>query len=164
MSSPLNAATHLVGSPDALIAAFARDPAEWLPPPARASGMDSWTVDLTAGRLSRRARCTLSRPWRTEEGLWRSIAWEPVDPVDPGTRDSRLPVLTGQLGVRTDEGLTLVLDGRYTPPGGVLGTVMDRLLLHHVAELTAREFLAAVRANLAQVAAGVESASAAPPA
>jgi len=49
------------------------------------------------------------------------------------------PVFAGQLRISTDD---IVLDGRYAPPFGTLGLLMDRALLHFVARRTAGALLA----------------------
>jgi hypothetical protein len=48
------------------------------------------------------------------------------------------PVFAGQLRISTDE---IVLDGRYAPPLGTLGLLMDKALLHFVARRTAGALL-----------------------
>jgi len=64
--------------------------------------------------------------------------WE----VDIGWRASwaapLFPVFSGRLRIRPRE---LALDGLYAPPGGVLGRIADRLLLHVAANGTARWLL-----------------------
>jgi len=76
--------------------------------------------------------------------------------VDIGWRSANLaplfPVFAGHLQINADG---LALDGRYAPPFGKLGLVIDGALLHLVARRTAQAFLArlAVRC-LAPLAAG----------
>lgn len=48
------------------------------------------------------------------------------------------PVFAGQLRISTDD---IVLDGRYAPPLGTLGLLIDRALLHFVARRTAGALL-----------------------
>lgn len=72
----------------------------------------------------------------------------PVHPLDDGweveiswrasTMAPLFPVFSGSLVVRGDE---LTLSGWYAPPGGVVGHVADRALLHIAAEGTARWLL-----------------------
>lgn len=66
------------------------------------------------------------RGWRVELG-WRAATAAPLFPVFAGA----LTVEDGQLR----------LEGLYAPPGGVLGRVADRLLLHVAANGTARWLL-----------------------
>jgi hypothetical protein len=72
----------------------------------------------------------------------------PVRPLDDGwevevswrasTLAPLFPVLSGTIVARGDE---LTLSGWYAPPGGVVGLVADRALLHIAAEGTARWLL-----------------------
>jgi hypothetical protein len=54
------------------------------------------------------------------------------------------PVFAGRLEVRSDG---LILDGRYLPPFGKLGLVIDRSLLHFVARRTAMALLSRLAAR-----------------
>ena len=65
---------------------------------------------------------------------WRAASMAPL-----------FPVFSGTLDMRDDE---LTLSGWYAPPGGSVGLLADRALLHIAAEGTARWLLGA----LAQVA------------
>ncbi len=56
------------------------------------------------------------------------IAWQSA------TLAPLFPVFAGELSASEDE---IVLDGRYAPPLGALGLLMDRALLHFVARRTA---------------------------
>jgi hypothetical protein len=73
--------------------------------------------------------------------------WE----ADIGWRASTLaplfPVFSGTIVARDDE---LTLSGWYAPPGGSVGRVADRALLHIAAEGTARWLLAALDDAAAQ--------------
>jgi len=72
----------------------------------------------------------------------------PVEPLDDGwqvevswraaTLAPLFPVFSGTIVARGDE---LTLSGWYAPPGGVVGRVADRALLHIAAEGTARWLL-----------------------
>lgn len=66
---------------------------------------------------------------------WRSASLAPLFPVFVG----RLQVLT----------TGLILDGRYAPPFGKLGLVIDRSLLHFVARRTAVALLARLASQFA---------------
>lgn len=80
----------------------------------------------------------------------------PTEPVDDGLgldiewRSASLaplfPVFVGRLQVRT---IGLILDGRYAPPFGKLGLVIDRSLLHFVAQRTAVALLARLAGQFA---------------
>jgi hypothetical protein len=45
-----------------------------------------------------------------------------------------LPIFAGQISISSED---IVLDGRYAPPLGTLGLLLDRALLHFVARRTA---------------------------
>lgn len=68
----------------------------------------------------------LNDGWEVEVG-WRASTLAPLFPVFSGTIVAR--------------GAELTLSGWYAPPGGALGRVADRVLLHIAAEGTARWFL-----------------------
>jgi hypothetical protein len=59
---------------------------------------------------------------------WRSATFAPL-----------FPVFAGQLSLSADD---MVLDGRYAPPLGTLGLLLDRALLHLVARRTAGVLIA----------------------
>jgi hypothetical protein len=67
--------------------------------------------------------------------------------VEVGWRASTLaplfPVFSGNIVARDDE---LTLSGWYAPPGGEIGRVADRVLLHAAASGTARWLLGALDA------------------
>ena len=72
----------------------------------------------------------------------------PVQPHDAGweaelswrasTLAPLFPVFSGSIAVRPDE---VTISGWYSPPGGTVGRLADRALLHMAAEGTARWFL-----------------------
>jgi hypothetical protein len=64
---------------------------------------------------------------------WRSDSLSPL-----------FPVFAGHLRVQAER---LVLEGRYAPPFGKLGLLMDAALLHLVAARTAKAFLSRVAAR-----------------
>ena len=72
-------------------------------------------------------------------------AW--VVPVEwhAATLAPLFPVFVGHLRLRTER---VELDGWYTPPGGKIGYVLDRALLHIAARGTGRWFLHKVEAVL----------------
>lgn len=57
------------------------------------------------------------------EIAWQSASFAPL-----------FPVFAGQLAISSNE---IVLDGRYAPPLGALGLLIDQALLHFVARRTA---------------------------
>lgn len=68
----------------------------------------------------------------TASGWEAEIAWR------ASTAAPLFPVFAGTLRARGSE---LSVDGLYAPPGGVVGRVADRLLLHLAANATARWLL-----------------------
>jgi hypothetical protein len=66
------------------------------------------------------------------EIAWRSASFAPL-----------FPVFAGQLAISTTE---IVLDGRYAPPFGSLGLLIDHALLHLAARRTAGALVARLAA------------------
>ena len=64
--------------------------------------------------------------------LFVEISWQAA------TFAPLFPVFAGQLRISTDD---IVIDGRYAPPLGTFGLLMDRALLHFVARRTAAALL-----------------------
>ncbi len=62
------------------------------------------------------------------EIAWRSASFAPL-----------FPVFAGQLAISAND---IVLDGRYAPPVGKLGLLLDHALLHLVAQRTAGALVA----------------------
>lgn len=151
MSRTLRAFYPATGATDGLQHAFAGDPKRWLPSP-RHEGAQHWRIPVHAGAFTRHVRLALGKPWRGGSTTWRTMQWDPVpEEGDASTIDRLLPSFDGELGLyrhrRTE--LTLVLDGRYTPPGGPLGAAIDAVALNRVARTTVDRFLADVAAGLA---------------
>lgn len=73
-------------------------------------------------------RCEVPLSWRADQ------------------RPELFPVFAGvlELATVTPERTLAALEGGYTPPGGVVGEVTDRAVLHRVAEASLRTFLARV--------------------
>jgi hypothetical protein len=67
--------------------------------------------------------------WEVEVG-WRASSMAPL-----------FPVFSGRIVARGNE---LSLSGWYAPPGGTLGRVTDRVLLHIAASRTARWLLSGI--------------------
>lgn len=141
----------VVGEPAALTAAFEDDPQRWLPG-ARRTGHDAWVLALKAGALSRSVAAIIGAPWRAGSTRWRTLTWDPIVDADaPGPATRLLPSLDGELGLHVEASgrVTLVLDARYQPPGGVVGDAVDAVGLHRLARTTVERFLEEVAARLA---------------
>lgn len=124
--------------------------AAWLGPEADESpaGMRRFATDLRLGPddhgllapLRKAAYVDLGTPQRVGDGLrieisWRSASLAPL-----------FPVFSGWLTIRPGE---LVLEGHYAPPGGTIGLLADRALLHLAARRTATSLLHQLRAAAA---------------
>jgi hypothetical protein len=124
-------------------AAALRDADGWLGPelPDAPAGMRRHQADLRL-RVSERPSLTTFRKaafvdlgpiqpigdgWQVEVS-WRAATLAPL-----------FPVFSGTIVARADE---LTVSGWYAPPGGALGRVADRALLHIAAEGTGRWLLA----------------------
>jgi len=86
----------------------------------------------------------LARPERTADGWKVEVGWR------ASTAAPLFPVFSGRLAIEAGE---LRLDGLYAPPGGAVGRVADRMLLHVAANGTARWLLDQLAAE-AQAAGG----------
>lgn len=153
MSRTIRAFLPVPGEPDALLAAFAEDPEKWLPE-ARRTGPHRWQLPLRAGSFSRLVELSLGDPWRSGATSWRTCTWQPSEHDDDTLPVSKLlPAFDGEIGLHiAADGATLLLDGRYQPPGSVLGEALDALGLHNVARATADRLVADVSARLSAAA------------
>ena len=93
------------------------------------------------GTVRKSAYLDLGQPRRTAAGWEAEISWRAA------TAAPLFPVFSGWLTIGPDR---MQIDGLYAPPGGVVGRVADRVLLHVAANATARWLLAEIdRAALA---------------
>jgi hypothetical protein len=119
--------------------ALLRDPEAWLPAVADAAAADRDALLAEVGfgtegrRVERRVRIDLGSPARTASSTIFPLRWEPVD------ARAALPALDGDLELARlgPQRCQLALNGRYTPPLGRIGALLDRTLMHRVAEATA---------------------------
>lgn len=111
------------------------------PLPDAPHGMRRFAVDLRLrvggegsglATFRKAAFLDLGEPMRTPRGWRVEIGWQ------ASTAAPLFPVFSGALAV--EDGV-MRLEGLYAPPGGVLGRVADRLLLHVAANGTARWLL-----------------------
>jgi hypothetical protein len=141
----------LSGSPSDLVERFAGEPT-WLPGGERL-GDGRWTMTLHGGGFRRSVAVRLGEPWPAASTHWRAISWDPAGPE--GSAPSRLvewllPTFDGELGLHDRAGTaSLVIDGRYEPPGGGFGSAVDELALHRVARRTVESLGAGIAASLA---------------
>ena len=115
--------------------------ADRLVTPSSLTGLRRYAVDLRlrVGRdgpglttFSKAAYVDLGTTHRTRAGWEVEIGWQ------ASTAAPLFPVFSGRL-IISDEDLRI--DGVYAPPGGVVGRVADRVLLHIAANGTARWLL-----------------------
>ncbi|MEX0869643.1 MAG: hypothetical protein WD011_08215 [Nitriliruptoraceae bacterium] len=155
MTRSVQAFLPVSGGINPLLAAFGQDPGRWLPH-ARRDGAQRWTVPLHAGAISRTVIVAVGLPWRAGSTTWRTIAWDPEpEEHDALHVDRFLPSFDGEIGLAVASGTgstsgsaTLIIDGRYAPPGGMLGQALDAVALHRVAQGTVERFLAEVASQL----------------
>jgi hypothetical protein len=139
------------GDPAAVASAFSGDPLRWLPQ-VRREGPGRYAMVLHAGAFTRSVTARLGQPWRAGTTQWRSVSWDPIGEFGEAAPTERfLPSFDGELGLHLQRlgQVTLILDGRYRPPGGALGAAADTALLHRVARGTTERFLEDVAARLA---------------
>jgi hypothetical protein len=127
--------------PAARVLALFDDPSwfgtEVAPAPA---GLRRYAADLRLRVSDRLPRATFAKAALVDPGRPRRLLRSGT--VEIGWHAATLaplfPVFAGRLTIREGE---LALDGYYAPPGGRLGRVADRLLLHTAARGTARWLL-----------------------
>jgi hypothetical protein len=139
----LVASERLASHPDQVAALLASDP-PWPGLRAHASGspdLRCYAVDLrlrlggdstALTTFSKAALLDIGQPRRTPEGWEVELSWRAA------TAAPLFPVFSGWLTIVTG---ALRIEGLYAPPGGVVGRVADRLLLHVAANGTARWLL-----------------------
>ena len=91
--------------------------------------------------LSKLVRVQVHELARTEESTGLAIRWEASGPGG-----QLFPVLDADIRLTPDgeQATLLTMAGSYRPPLGSLGGVLDRAVLHRVADATIRNFLAEV--------------------
>jgi hypothetical protein len=122
-------------------------------------------VELTTGRLRRPVELEVGPVWVLDHDRWRSVSWSPLPhDADPLPVDQLLPRFDGELGLLAPGGdrrdQLLVLVGASTPPLGLAGQVLDRVLLHRVAERTISRLVDDVVAGLTGATTALASAGA----
>jgi hypothetical protein len=130
------------------------DPATWLPAGTRATGQpDSYRFVLEGLGVERPVVCTVGTAWRSAEGCWRRLSWQPA-PSDSDVLpvDRLLPSFDGELGIHGSDagGASLVLSGTYEVPGGGVGVFFDQVALSRVARRSAERLLHDVAVHLAE--------------
>jgi hypothetical protein len=144
MSRDLTAAVLVpVDRAPAAVLAFGGTPDGWLPGIPRRQG-SAWLAEVRLGRLRRPVQAEVGTCWRYGARTWRSLVWSPlVATVDGHLPDPRLPTFRGSLGLEAqpDGTACLRLEGTYDPPGGRIGSALDAVVLHALAQRTADDLL-----------------------
>ena len=98
-------------------------------------------------RVTRDVRITLGTPVEFPSKTVLPISWRAVN------RESLFPSLEGDIEVASlgPERSQLAISARYRPPMGVIGNVMDKALLHRVAEATVKDFLDRAAGRIARI-------------
>lgn len=143
----------VVGDTRSLRTAFEAEPL-WLPD-CRPAGGDDWLIGLTWGRIRRSVVTRVGQPWSASDAVWRSLSWDPTTASTDRTArplDRLLPAFDGEIGLHPRPNApSLLIDGRYQPPGGELGAAIDELAFHRVARRTLQSLLGAIANELAPV-------------
>lgn len=120
----------------------------------RASLLTEMGVRATGERSERRAEVSFGEPLRLPAKTILPMRWRPSSawPLFP---ELEADLEVASLGPSRTQ---LSLNARYTPPLGRLGLMIDRALLHRVAEATVKDFVDRVRAELQRDADAVSTA------
>lgn len=149
MSRSLRHFLPLEVDPALATATFTGDAERWLPG-ARHVGPDRYTIEVGTDAIERPVTVTIGMPWHVGSTWWRSCSWEPIALGGEAAPVARLlPSLDAELGLAVRDGrATLLLDGRYDPPGGRLGEAVDAVALGRLARVTVERLLAGVATRL----------------
>ena len=141
--------------PDRVAALLDADPPweELAPVPSPGPGLRRYATDLrlplgrdVAPALFRKAALLdLGTPVRIADGWRLEVGWQ------ASSAAPLFPVFSGWLRVGPAE---LRIEGLYAPPGGVIGRVADRMLLHVAANGTAHWLLREINAAALRSVAG----------
>jgi len=127
--------------PGRVPAVFGRPDADWLGQPVsgRASELRRFSCDLEL-RVGPDRRATFAKSAIVGFGALARDGDTWVVPIEwhAATLAPLFPVFVGRLRLRADQ---IELDGLYAPPGGTIGYLLDRALLHFAARATGRWFL-----------------------
>jgi hypothetical protein len=92
---------------------------------------------MAGWRVGKQVEIELGDPVETPSRTWLPLWWKATGP------GGFFPSLEGELeAAALGKNLTQIgLSARYKPPFGVVGTTLDRMFLHRVAEATIQDFL-----------------------
>ena len=139
----LVASKRLRSDPDRVAAMLAADPPweDLRAEPSESPELRRYAIDLqlrlggdspALATFSKAAYLDVGNPRRTAGGWDVELQWR------ASTAAPLFPVFSGTLAIVADE---LRIEGLYAPPGGLVGRVADRMLLHIAANGTARWLL-----------------------
>ncbi|GGI05039.1 hypothetical protein [Egicoccus halophilus] len=137
----------LPGDPQPSLTAFLDEPLRWLPQGRRHErGLVS---TLRAGGMAKSVLVQVGSPWVVGSTHWRSLRWDPIN-EDDGRPERLLPAFDGELGLHVlgPGRVTLILDGRYVPPGRSVGAALDGVALGRVAQRSLERYLEDLAENL----------------
>ena len=127
---------------DAVEVAF-EEPESWLPVLADAATLRGHDVLSAVGfgesrRLEKKVRLEFGRPVALPAKTLLPMRWRPR-----GGGEGLFPVLDADLEIASmgPEATQLAISARYEPPFGAIGRLIDRAVLHRVAEATLKDFL-----------------------
>lgn len=91
----------------------------------------------TRWRLGKQVQIELGDAVEVPSRTWLPLTWKPT------SAEAFFPALEGELeAAPLGKELTQIgLSARYKPPFGLLGTTLDRMFLHRVAEATVQDFV-----------------------
>jgi hypothetical protein len=134
--------------------ALARDPVGWLTAIAQRANArgDQLLTEVGIGerhRVERTVRLQVGVPIRAATKTVLPLSWQAV-----GATRGLFPTLDADLEIAPLGPLAtqLAISARYAPPLGVVGRMLDRAVLHRVAEATIKDFLDQVGAAIAEAA------------
>jgi len=135
-----------------VVAAKLRAGGSWLTSHVEAASAEGEDIRLRVGPggpawLGKIVAVYLGEPEGTEEALIIPLTWEATGPT------GLFPRLEGELRLSAldPERAELALSGRYRPPFGRAGQILDETLLSHVAGATMRSFLRRVARTLEEL-------------
>jgi len=138
------------------------DPGSWLPGLAERASRGGARLladvgfDTPSVRVRKRVAIELGQPTRLPSKTVLPFTWRATGP-EVLFPELEADLEVGPLGPRESQ---LAISARYRPPLGVLGSVVDRALLHRVAEATLKDFLDRVGRALVERELPAERASA----
>lgn len=123
--------------------ALTDDPEVWLGAIAQRANHrgDELLADVGVGerrRLERTVQVRLGRSIRAATKTVVPFSWEPI-----GSAHGLFPTLDADLEIAPlgPAATQLAISARYAPPLGVVGRMLDRAVMHRVAEATIKDFL-----------------------